>query len=107
MIKDTEVQKLYDEFEILIAASTIHYINSILSATEDGDRMHVASEGYFFLKALRYSNITNRKLSQSEVSNLLDVDFGNNFWTLSETGLNNIKTKLSTTFYLDTVKDQL
>ena len=106
-VKNSEVIKINAALEVLIAATTIHYINEGLNSPTDADRMHVLSEGYFFLKALRYSNINNRKLSQAEVNKMLDVDFGNNFWNTTSTGLNAIKTKLSATYELDTVKDQL
>lgn len=106
-VKDSEVNKINTAFEVLIAATTIHYINKGLNAPTDADRMHDLSEGYFFLKALRYSNINTRKLSQAEVNDMLNLDFGNNFWNTTSTGLNAIKSKLSSTYGLTAVKDQL
>jgi hypothetical protein len=106
-IKDAEVAKLHESFQILIAASAIHYINSAISESNTANRLHVLSEGFFFLKSLRYSNSSNRKITQAELDTMLNTDFGNNFWNISSTGLNAIKTKLSSTYGLDSVKDQL
>lgn len=106
-IKDEEVDKIYNEFERLIAASAIHYANQAKAATVDGDRLHVLSECYAFTRALRYSNIDHRKLSQTEVDDLLENKIGDNFWLTSETNLNLLIEKLSSTYELESVKEQL
>ncbi len=106
-VKDAEVIKLNEAFEVLIAATTIHYINESLSSPTDADRLHVLSEAYYFLKAFRYSNFNHRKLSQSEVDEMLNIQFGDNLWEVETAGLNTIKTKLSKTYGLESVKDQL
>lgn len=106
-VLDNQVESIHNEFEVLIASAAIHYINSSLGETVDGNRMHTLTEGYFFLKALRYSNATTRKISQTDLQTMLDTDWGNDFWSVSETGLNKIKTTLSSTYGLNSVKDQL
>lgn len=106
-ILDAQVDILNEQLEVLIAASSIHYINSSLSETHTGDRIHVLSEAFYFLKALRYSNIEFRKFSQAEVDTMLYTDFGENLWNVSTNGLNTVKNKLSAKYGLDSVKDQL
>ena len=106
-VKDAEVTKIHESLEILIAASAIHYINAANAESNTANRLHLLSEGYFFLKSLRYANTSHRKITQAELDTMLNTDFGNNFWNISSTGLNSIKTKLSSTYGLDAVKDQL
>ena len=105
-VKDEEVTKIYKELEILIAATAIHYANESKAATVDGDRLHVLSECYAFTRSFRYSNATNRKLSQTEVDTLLSY-IGSNFWNTTESDLNLLINKLASTYGLETVKNQL
>ncbi len=105
-VKDAEVTKIYKEFEVLIAATAIHYANEAKSATVDGDRLHVLSECYAFTRALRYSNANHRKLSQSEVDTLLGY-IGANFWETTKTNLDLLVDKLASTYGLEAVKQQL
>lgn len=102
-----QVKVLNEEFEVLIAATTIHYINSSLSETNTGDRIHMLSEAFYFLKALRYSNTQYRKISQNKLNTLLYTDFGENLWQVTTSGLNKVKDELSSVYGLDSVKDQL
>ena len=98
---------MYDELEVLIAATAIHYANETKVATNDGDRLHVLSECYAFTRALRYSNADKRKLSQTEVNDLLENKIGANFWEIKEQNLNVLIDKLASTYGLSAVKDQL
>jgi len=106
-IRDEEVAKIHQEFEVLIAATAIHYANETKAATNDGDRLHVLSECYAFTRALRYSNMNNRKLTQAEVDDLLENKIGSNFWKIKEQNLNLLIDKLASTYELEAVKDQL
>lgn len=106
-IRTVEVAKIYDELEVLIAATAIHYANETKAATVDGDRLHVLSECFAFVRALRFSNMNKRKLSQADVDDLLNNKIGSNFWTTTESNLNLLIDKLSSTYGLDAVKNQL
>ena len=106
-ILDAQVRIINEQFEVLIAATTIHYINQALNETHNGERIHQLSEAFYFLKALRYSNISYRKFSQSELDSMLYSDFGENLWQVNSTGLNNVKNKLSNKYNLSSIKDQL
>ncbi|KAA3650403.1 MAG: DUF4856 domain-containing protein [Bacteroidetes bacterium] len=106
-VLDQQVQIIYEQLEVLIAASAIHYINQVLSYTNTGDIHHSLSECYGFIRSLRYSNALNRKLTASEVDDLLQNRIGDNFYNTTKPNLNYIKTTLSTTYGLDSVKDNL
>lgn len=107
-VKEDQVALINAEMEKIIAASTIHYINEAIQIgnSSEGDRIHVLSEAYYFLKALKYASFEHRKISATQVQSLLDT-FGINMWQVSTTDLNQIKTTLSSTYNLDSVKDQL
>lgn len=104
---NSQVDVLYDEIDKMMAATAIHYINSTLSDSNIGDRHHHLSEAYVFIWALRYANIFERKLSDTEVLELCDTKIGSNYYNTTATDLNFIKDKLSSTYGLDTVKDNL
>jgi hypothetical protein len=106
-VLNEQLKVLHEHLELLIAATSIHYINAALSETHAGERIHSLSEAFYFLKALRYSNIAYRKFNQSELNTLLYTDFGDNLWQVSSTGLLSVKNKLSSKYGLDAVKDQL
>lgn len=105
-VKEEQVVLIQAEMEKIIAASAIHYINKAKNESNPGNRIHYLSEAYYFLKALSYASFEHRKISATQVQSLLDT-FGINMWQVSTTGLNQIKTTLSSTYNLDSVKDQL
>jgi hypothetical protein len=107
-VKNEQRDIIYDELERICAATAIHYINSALANTTDnGEFFHALSELYAFIKALRYS--PRASFTDAEITQLLkdisDEDF--NFWNTTTTGLNEAKTKISTKFALDALKDLL
>ena len=97
---------LYKELERVSAATAIHYANDALEAPTDGDRLHVLSECYAFIQALRVQHIDHKTLSNAEVEALL-VTLGDNFWETTTSGLNEIKNKLASAYNLETVKNDL
>jgi len=106
-VKNQQIKILYSELERLAAAVAIHYVNESLEKTNEGDRHHVLSECYGFVRALRYQHPEYRKLTPDEVDQLLNVEIGSNFWETTESGLNNVKNKLSATYGLEAEKDIL
>ncbi len=105
--KDEQVEILYNELELVAAATAIHYINETLAESDDGDRLHVLSEAYAFSKALRYGHSDYRKLTTDQVDEILDTHIGTNFWETTTTGLNTAKDLLAETYGLNDVKDLL
>lgn len=106
-VLNNQVEVLYKEIDKMIAATAIHYINDVLRDTNAGDRHHHLSEAYAFIRALSYAQLFKRKLSDGEVKELYDTKIGSNFYNTTTTDLNFIKDKLSTTYGLDAVKNQL
>jgi hypothetical protein len=104
---DEQVTILYTELEVMIAATAIHYVNQSITLSNTGDRHHALSECYAFVRALRYSNASNRRVSQMEIDNMLENKIGANFYATTESDLNYIKDELARVFDLESVKDQL
>ncbi len=62
-IRDEQRDIIYAEFELIAAATAIHYINESiadLSGDDQGSLFHHASEGYGFAMALKYSPYARR-----------------------------------------------
>ncbi|MEZ5009340.1 MAG: DUF4856 domain-containing protein [Chitinophagales bacterium] len=107
-IKNEQRDIIFEELERVCAATAIHYINSVLaSSSDDGERLHALTEGYAFIRALQFS--PRAKFSNAEITQLLkDVsDDSYNLWNASSIGLNTAKSKLSSTFGFDSIKDDL
>ncbi|MDZ7658218.1 DUF4856 domain-containing protein [Fodinibius sp.] len=108
---EEQVDVLYEELELLSAATAVHYINSTLSHLNDdntGEAFHALSEAWAFVNALKYS--PNRKITNDQIDQILNTDFGENgnFWKVTPSGLNNAKSTLVETYPdLESVQDQL
>lgn len=106
-----QVAILYDNLELLTAATAVHYINSTINAlsnTEHGEAFHQLSEAWAFVNAIKYS--PQRKLSLQQINQINNTDFGDNgnFWNADIAGLNNAKSTLVNTYpELEPVQDQL
>jgi len=107
-IKNEQRDIIYDELERICAATAIHYINSSLANTgNNGEFLHALSELYAFIRALNFSprsSFTNAEITQL-LKDISDENF--NFWNATTTGLNEAKTKISTKFGFDAIKDLL
>ncbi len=106
-----QVDILYENLELLAAATTVHYINSTLehlSNGNQGEAFHTLSEAWAFANALKYS--PQRKITLDELTQIQETDFGDNgnFWNVDAEGLNNAKSTLVEIYpALDGVQDQL
>ena len=106
-IKNEQRSIIHNELERVAAATAIHYINIVLTTNDQGERMHALSEAYTFIWALNFgphSNFTTSEINQL-LKDISDDDF--NFWNSTVSGLNKVKSTLSTTYALESVKDQL
>lgn len=99
------VTTLYAELEKVAAATAIHYLNDALNATDDGDRLHVLSEAYAFIRALKFSPV--KSLTNAQITELLDVQIGENFWAVTASGLNNAIATLAQTYGYEAIADEL
>lgn len=106
-----QVDILYEQLELVAAATAVHYINSTLSHLSTGDQgeaLHTLSEAWAFVNALKYS--PRKKISLDEINQILNSDFGDNgnFWNATSGGLNNAKSTLVEIYPdLEPVEDQL
>ncbi|MDZ7695201.1 MAG: DUF4856 domain-containing protein [Balneolaceae bacterium] len=102
---------LYENLELLAAATAVHYINSTLSHLGDGNQgeaFHTLSEAWAFANALKYS--PRREITLDQLNQILNTDFGENgnFWNVTASGLNNAKSTLVDLYPdLEPVQDQL
>jgi len=92
---------LYEELELIAAGTTVHYINSTLSALdagEQGEAFHALSEAWAFANALKYS--PRRTLSLDEIETIKEENFGadGNFWNVTPASLNEAKATLVEAF---------
>jgi hypothetical protein len=96
-----DVKKLWEK---TAAATGIHYLNEAIKATDNGNKFHALTEGYAFIKALKYN--IDASISKSDVDAVIAL-IGENFWEVttsdleaarnelaSKTGLNDVKTTL-------------
>lgn len=108
---NNQVDVLYEELELISAATAVHYINSTISQLNSGntgEAFHALSEAWAFVNALKYS--PNRKITNDQIDQILNTDFGENgnFWNVESSGLNNAKSTLVETYPdLESVQDQL
>lgn len=109
--RDAQRDVLYEGFELVAAATAVHYINDtieFLGEGKTGEAFHVLSEAWAFTNALRYS--PQRSLGLDEIAVIMETDFGanGNFWNATVLGLNTAKSKLVTAFPdLAPVQDEL
>lgn len=96
-IKNEQREILYDGFELLAASTAIHYLNDakeFLAADNLGEAFHSLSEAYAFTQALRLS--PKKKITESQITQILTVNIGENFWDLAQTDLSGINQAIST-----------
>lgn len=111
MTKNEQRDILYENLEIVAAATAVHYINDTLAALDEGkqgEAFHVLSEAWAFTNALRYS--PRRVISLNVIAEILDTDFGadGNFWNATPAGLNAAKGKIVAAYpVLAPVQDDL
>ncbi len=96
-LKDEQRDIIYEQFELIAAATAIHYINegiTDLSNADTGNLFHHISEGYGFVMALKYSPF--KKISDTQMDDILNEGFGEegDFWTITAQSLNSAKSTL-------------
>jgi hypothetical protein len=110
-VKDEQREILYEGFELVAAATAIHYLNGAKDAfvaQEKADAFHELSEAIAFIRALRLSPY--KKITNDEITVILDTNIGQNFWTVAESDLSGLNSAINTlvnAYDLESVKDQL
>jgi hypothetical protein len=110
-VKNAQRDVLYEQHELVAAATAVHYINDTLGHLDEGnigEAFHTLSEAWAFVNALRYS--PRRAITLDQVDQIMNVDFGadGNFWNVTTAGLNAAKATLVGVYPdLAPVQDQL
>ncbi len=99
--RDAQRIIIQENMEKLTAAQAVNYLDQGVSyfGTDQAKFLHVVSEAWAFINAIKYSPVATRKMNTTEVDALL-AQFGTNFWNLSTTDLNTIKATLVSTYNL-------
>ncbi|HEY8512547.1 MAG TPA: DUF4856 domain-containing protein [Cyclobacteriaceae bacterium] len=92
-VKNEQREIIYKGFELVTAATAIHYLNTakeLLGEGESsfGEALHALSEGYMFIRALRIS--PKKRISDATINEILETHIGENFWELPETDLSGL-----------------
>lgn len=109
--KNASKDALYENLDLVAAATAVHYINSTLkylNESKTGEAFHTLSEAWAFVNALRYN--PNRKMDLADIEVIMNTDFGENgnFWNVTPAGLNKAKSSLVTAYPdMETIKDDL
>jgi len=85
--RDLQKEILYEQLELVAAATTMHYLNDALTAFnngETGDAFHVLSEAWEFARALRLS--PQKRITLDQIDTLLNEHLGDNFWDTTAQG---------------------
>lgn len=99
--RDAQRDIIYEQFELIAAATAIHYLNESITDINNGDQgnlFHHASEGYGFARALKFSPY--KSISDDQLDTILNSNFGTdgNFWTITLEGLQQAKATLVTVY---------
>jgi hypothetical protein len=104
-IRDQAIIEVRESWELVVAATAIHYLNGALADfTDDVLRNHELSEAWAFIKSLTYNE--DASISTGEIQSLLDA-LGDNFYTISTDQINQVKDDLVTKFNLENEADVL
>lgn len=110
-VKNAQRDVLYEQHELVAAATAVHYINDTLRHLDEGsvgEAFHTLSEAWAFVNALRYS--PRRAITLDQIDQIMNDDFGadGNFWNVTPAGLNAAKATLVGVYPdLAPVQDQL
>jgi len=103
--RDEQVVVIRDNWEKVIAATIISYVNSTkLKITDDAIRNHNLSEIKGFIMNLKCN--PTKKITSSDIAQL-ETLLGTNFYSITISNLDQIKDLLSTIYGLDSVKNNL
>lgn len=93
--RNQAIQAIRIMWENISANQAIKYLNDAIGyfGNDNAKFLHALSEAYAFSHNLRYAPESTRRMSQTEVANLVNM-YGENFWDLSVNDLQAIKAAL-------------
>jgi hypothetical protein len=97
--RDEAIVAIKNMWEKIAAYQAMRYLTQAATyyGTDQAKYLHVLSEAYGFIHTLRFAPLETRKMSISEVDNLL-AQFNGNLWSLNLTDINNIKATLDSNY---------
>lgn len=103
--RDEQIEIIISETEKAMAASAISYLNQAKTNFADNAiRCHVLSEFYGFVYGLKFN--TKKKITNDQIADLLTT-LGNNYYTITITQIEELKTKVANIYGLTSFKDIL
>lgn len=103
--QDAAVADIKALWEKISAATAIHYLNEgISSFADDGDRLHVLSEAYSFIKAFGYN--AEGSISSADGTEVLTA-LGDNYWEVTVESITAARDLLATKAGLESIKTEL
>ncbi|MEO9474595.1 MAG: DUF4856 domain-containing protein [Cyclobacteriaceae bacterium] len=99
--KNEQVTTIYELHELVAAAKAVGYINEALNdlnVNDTGNLFHHLSEGYGFVKAIKYSPYA--ALTTTQIETILTENFGTDgdFWKVSAQGLTTAKSTITSAY---------
>ena len=103
--QDAAVSDIKALWEKVSAATAIHYLNEgVAKFSDDADRLHVLSEAYAFIKALKYN--MDGSFSQEDIDDIIEA-LGDNYWTVTVSKIEAARDLLATKAGLESIKTAL
>lgn len=90
--RDPAIIAIREMWEKIAAYQAMRYLDQAVTnyGTDQAKYLHVLSEAYGFIYALRFAPVETRNMSISEVDNIL-TQFNGNLWSLTVNDINSIK----------------
>ena len=103
--RDAQIEIIISETEKAMAGSAISYLNQAKTNFADNAiRCHVLSEFYGFVYGLKFN--TKKKITNEQITDLL-ATLGDNYYAITTTQIDDLKSRLATIYGLTSVKDIL
>lgn len=97
--RDAAIVAIREMWEKIAAYQAMKYLDQAVTnyGTDQAKYLHVLSEAYGFIYSLRFAPTETRKMSITEVDNLL-ADFNGNLWSLTLNDINAIKAAIDANY---------
>ena len=103
--KEQQIDIIRSEWENVIAATAVHYLNSgKANITDDAKRNHALSEAIAFIWSLKFNE--DKSITNQQVDDWLET-LGNNLYEVEVSTLNTLRDDISSKFGFDEYKEQL
>lgn len=100
--RDAAVKTIVNMWEKVAAAKCIVYMKSAkANLMDNAAAFHALTEGYGFINAFKYN--TAKTISDTDINSLMN-EFGGNLYTMTQTNMDNVISKLASVFNIDTTK---